>query len=98
MLDGHAVDRAHLGDQQIDEVGVGESDDQLVDDPAAARFEDLDPEHVAAHRADPARDLTQRAGTVGQPDAQDDGVHTRKLPAHCVGNVNRVRDARSTVP
>ena len=75
MLDGHAVDGAHLGDQQVDEVGVGQPDDQLVDDPPATRFEDLDAEHVAAHRADPARDLAERTGTVGQPDAQDDGVH-----------------------
>ena len=38
------------------------------------------PMHVAAHRADPAGDLAQRAGPVGQPDAQDDGVHHADIP------------------
>ena len=96
VLDGHTVDRAHLGDQEIDEAGVGEPDDQLVDDPSATRFEDLDAEHVAAHRTDPARDLTQRAGTVGQPDAQDDGVHH----AEATGALCREREplARSAPP
>ena len=75
MLDGDAVDRAHLRDQEVHQARVGQPDHQLVDDSPATRFEDLDAEHVAAHRADPAGDLTERTGTIGQPDAQDDGVH-----------------------
>ena len=62
--------------EQVDQLDVGQGDDQLVDGPAAAPLEDLDADHVAAHRADAAGHLAQRARTIGQPDAHDDTVCT----------------------
>ena len=43
--------------------------------PAGASLEDLDADDLAAHRTDPAGHLPERTGTVGQPQADDDGLH-----------------------
>ena len=51
----------------------GRYDDDVVDGPAGAPFEDLDADHVALHRADAAGHRAQRAGPVGQPQSDDDG-------------------------
>ena len=75
VLDRHTVDRVDLVDHQIDQRTVGQRDDELVDHAASADLEDLDREDVAPHRTDPARHLPECSGAVGQPDADDDGVH-----------------------
>ena len=60
-------------EQQLDQVRAGQLDDQLVDGPAGAPLEDVDADDVAAHGADPAGHLAQRAGTVGQPHTEHVG-------------------------
>ena len=50
-------------DQQRHEPVVGQLDHELVDGPAGAPLEDVDADHVAAHRADAAGDL--RRGRPG---------------------------------
>ncbi len=75
VLHRDTVDRADLGHHQVDQGQVVERDGQLVDHAAAPGLEDLDAEHVAAHRADAARHLTERSGAVREPDSQDDGGH-----------------------
>ena len=78
MLDRHPVDGVHLVHHQVDEVGIGQRDDEFVDHASAARLEDLDRQHVAFHGTDAAGHLAERARTIGQPDADDDGVHGRQ--------------------
>ncbi len=74
-LHRHAVDRVDFRGEQGDQVVVGQRDHQFVDCPAGAVLEDLDRQHVTAHRPDPARHLAQRAGSVRHPDSDDDGDH-----------------------
>ena len=77
LLDVDAVDLLDLVDEQVDERRVGQVDDQLVDRPAGAPLEDVDADDLAAHRADPAGHLPERTGAVGQPEADDEGLHAR---------------------
>ena len=74
-LDVDALDLSHLPHERVDQPGVGQRDDQLVDGPPAALLQDLDPDDVAVHGADPARHLAERARPVGEPDPQDEPVH-----------------------
>ena len=57
-------------------VSFGSDTDELVDDLAAAAFEDVDGEQVAAHRADAAGDLTERPGPIGKPEPDDQRAGT----------------------
>ena len=75
VLDVDPVDLCDLVDEQIDQPRLGEGDDQLVDRASGAALEDLDADDVASHRTDPARDLAERAGTIGQPDAHRVVLH-----------------------
>jgi hypothetical protein len=74
-LDGDTVDSIDLGGQQRHQVLVGEHHGQFVDGTTSPLFEDLDRQHVAAHRADSTGDLAERTGTVGHPDPYDDRDH-----------------------
>ena len=75
LLDGHAVDLAHLVDQQVDQRAVGQLDHELVDRLAAVALEDVDAHDVAAHGADAAGHLAEGAGPVGQPHADHERFH-----------------------
>ena len=83
LLDGHPVDLAHLGDQQVDQRVVGELDHELVDRLAAVALEDVDAHDVAAHGADAGGHLAERTGPVGQPHADHERFHA----AHRKGDV-----------
>ncbi len=75
VLDVDPVDLTDLVDEQGEVVVVGQVDDELVDGTAGAPLEDVDPDDVGPDGADPAGDLTEGAGPVGQPDADDVGAH-----------------------
>ena len=63
-------------DQQVDERrrrGAATTSSSTARPPP--RLEDLDADHVAPHRADAAGHRAQRAGTVGQPDADHVALH-----------------------
>jgi hypothetical protein len=74
-LDVDALDLGHLSHDWVDEPGVGQLHHELVDGPPATLLEDLDPDDVAVHGADPARHLAERARPVREPDSQDEPVH-----------------------
>ena len=78
ILHSHAVDLADLGDQQVDEAGIGQVDGELVDRAAATTFEDVDADHDTVRRADTTRNLPQRARTIGQPDSNDERLHRQR--------------------
>ncbi len=78
VLHVDAVDRLDLVDQQGEEAGVGEPDDQLVDGPAGAPLQDVDPDNVTAHSPDAAGHLTERAGTIGHPHPDHEGLHATR--------------------
>ena len=87
VFDVDAVNLRDLVHEQVDETWLGESDDQLVDRAAGTAFEDLDADHVAAHRPDAARDLPERPWAIGQPHAHGVVLHhctLRSLRERCV--------------
>ena len=88
-LDVDALDLSHLAHEGVDQPGVGQRDDQLVDGPPAALLQDLDPGYVAVHGADPARHLTERARPVREPDPQDEPVHGATVTRRRFGDVTR---------
>ena len=79
VFDGHAIDRIDLADHERDECLVGKHDDEFIDHVPRSGLEHLDSEYVSAHRADAARDLTEGARAIGEPDADHDGVHGGRL-------------------
>ena len=87
VLHVDAVDLADLGDEQVDEAVLGQLHDELVDRPAGAPLEDLDADHVAPHGADPAGDLTEGTGAVGQPDAHEVRGHDGKVATAVTANM-----------
>ncbi len=78
LLDVDAVHLLDLLDEEVDERRVGQVDHQLVDRPTGASLEDLDADDLAPHRSDPAGDLPERTWAVGQPEADDEGVHAEE--------------------
>jgi hypothetical protein len=87
-LDGHAVHLEHLVTQQVDEILAGQSDAQLVDDDTVLALEDVDGDHVAADRADPAGHGAEGAGSVGQLNADQVVGHGVRVEADCVSTVS----------
>ena len=78
-LDGHPVDRVDLRGQQRRSGrrrAAATISSSIARPPPCSRISIA--EHVAAHRADAARHLTERTGAVGHPDADDDGDHGRR--------------------
>ena len=83
LFHGHAVDLAHLGDEQVDERVVGKLDHELVDGLATITLEDVDAHDVAAHGADAGGHLAQSTGPIGQPHPDHERFHA----AHRKGDV-----------
>ena len=77
LLDVDAVDLLDLLHEQVLERPVRQVHHQLVDGPTGASLEDLDADDLAAHRPDPAGHLPERTGAIGQPQADDEGLHAR---------------------
>ena len=75
---------------------VGQVDHQLVDGATGAPLEDVDADDLAPHRPDPAGDLPQRTGAVGQPHADDVGLHGRGTYGRRVNSVFRRGTGRRT--
>jgi hypothetical protein len=75
LLDVDAVDLLDLLDEEVLEPGLREVDHQLVDRSAGPSLEDVDADDLAPHGTDPAGDLPERARAVGQPHADDVGLH-----------------------
>ena len=76
-----ALDLRHLADEQVDQVVRRQRHHEVVHGPPATALEDLDPDHVRVHRADAAGHLSQRARTVGQPEAQHVAGHGATVPS-----------------
>ena len=79
VFDVHPVHLVDLADHQVQEVGPGQLDHELVDGPARAPLEDLHTHQVAAHGADPAGYGTQGAGPVWHPHSDHIGRHVVTL-------------------
>ena len=75
LFDLDAVDLADFAHQEIDQRRVRQLDHQLIDRLAFAGLQDLDADHVALDRADPAGHGAQRTRTIRQPDAQHVALH-----------------------
>src|SRR5262245_49812947 len=75
VFDVDVFDLRDLVDEQVDQAGLGQRDDELVDGSPRAPLEDLDADDVATYRADAARDLSERAGPIRQPDAHRVVLH-----------------------
>jgi hypothetical protein len=71
----HPVHLVDLADHQVQQVGPGQLDDELVYGPARAALEDLHAHQVTAHGADPAGHGTERAGPVRHPHADHVARH-----------------------
>ncbi len=87
-LDDHAIDFQDLVPEQVDEVVAAQADSQFVDHDALVPLEDLDGDHVTAHRADPAGHRPEGAGSVGQLDPDQVVAHDLRLGRHCVHTVS----------
>ncbi len=81
FLDRGAVDLFDLADEQRDEIFVGEHHCEFVDRDVLAAFEHVDADDVATDGADARRDQTERARSVGKPDAYDEAGHELQVTA-----------------
>ena len=88
VLHVDALHLADLGQEQVHQALLGQVHDQFVHGASGAALDDVDADHVAAHRADARGDGSERTGTVGEPDADDEGGHDANVPAPCVEAVS----------
>ncbi len=101
VLDVDPVDLCDLLQQEVQELRIGDVDDEFVDRSARATLDDVDADDVAADGTDPACDGAEGARSVGQPDTEHEGGHGRTLVGPRVGTVSRAcrtRGHRTRVP
>ena len=87
-LDGHPVHFEDLVPQQVEQVVAGQADPEFVDHRPVVPLEDVDRHHVPADRADPTGHGAERAGAVGQLDADQVVGHGVRVEGNCVGTVS----------
>lgn len=75
MLNADSVNRIHLGDHEVDQTSIGEAYYKFVNHVPGPRLKDLDSQEVSTYGANSACDLTERAGAIREPEAENDGVH-----------------------
>lgn len=87
MFNPYTVDRGDLSHHQVDDRVRWQTHNEFVDDCSGALFENFDGAHITFHGADTAGDLAESSWPVGQPDANNDGVHGVRLRGVCAGHV-----------
>ena len=92
MFNRNTIDGMHLVDHELHDGFVRQRNQEFVDDPAAPGFENLDTEHVTFDGTDAAGYLTQRAGSIGKPNTNDNGVGQSLFTS--LGNSGAAYDTR----
>ena len=87
-FDGDAVDLEDLITEQPDEIVGRQAHAQLVDGDAVVPLQDVDGDHVPAHRADATGHGPERPGSVGEMEPDQVVEHWVRLRNHCVHTVS----------
>jgi hypothetical protein len=94
-FDVDSIDLMDFGDQQLDKRVVRKFDHELIDCATGATLQDVDASHVSTNCADPARQGTQRSGTIRHPHSKDVGLsHVHTLGIASERHVSMARHER----